>query len=641
MKIHIVQKGDTLWKLAKKYGVSYEQLKKSNSQLSNPDMMMPGMKINIPGNTSGSIKKEMGTPQVTYQSKESQIQPIQMKEQQIQQQPVMKEQQKYQAPIKEQQKYQAPIKEQQKYQQPVIKEYQLPIKEKQLPVKEKQMPIKEMPVKEKQIVVPKEVQVPKQVIPEIDINNYYLVNMTNMSVQKPPTPPTPPKKVEAVKPVEKPVKKKSKKKPVVQEICEPVDDCIPITPIMPGSGFSIDPPPWASMPMHGVQGAFQGAPHYQQGVQGMQGYQMMEESSDVWGESPDMHSMGQSTVQGASQNQAGQQYYPYQASAPVPHHMYGGTPQQVAGAYMPHHYESSSESSSSNAPNFQYYPQQPYMQSNMQAESEDCGCNKGEIGTYGPEKEVKGQYYAMEETQSKAHHHPDYHQFHKGRPQYSESYAGASIQSLMGEKQQPIQYEVESVDEIQIQEYQGGPPGGMMGNQSGNQMGDMMGNHQYGNQMGGMMGNQPGNQMGGMMGNQPGNQMGGMMGNPYGNQMGGMMGNQPGNQMGGMMGNQPGNQMGGMMGNPYGNQMGGMMGNQPGNQMGGMMGNPYGHQLGGQPGAMPGQFGGQPGMMRGQLGGHPEAMMPGQMGGQPGQFGGVQAPETFGMPTYADESDDY
>ncbi|MEH6944270.1 SafA/ExsA family spore coat assembly protein, partial [Bacillus sp. JJ722] len=49
MKIHIVQKGDTLWKLAKKYGVHFEELKKLNSQLSNPDMIMPGMKIKIPG----------------------------------------------------------------------------------------------------------------------------------------------------------------------------------------------------------------------------------------------------------------------------------------------------------------------------------------------------------------------------------------------------------------------------------------------------------------------------------------------------------------------------------------------------------------------------------------------------------------
>ena len=50
VKIHIVQKGDTLWKLAKKYGVSFDELKKVNSQLSNPDLLMPGMKIKIPGN---------------------------------------------------------------------------------------------------------------------------------------------------------------------------------------------------------------------------------------------------------------------------------------------------------------------------------------------------------------------------------------------------------------------------------------------------------------------------------------------------------------------------------------------------------------------------------------------------------------
>lgn len=56
MKIHIVQKGDTLWKVSKKYGVSFEELKQLNSQLSNPDMMMPGMKIKIPG-TSGNVKK--------------------------------------------------------------------------------------------------------------------------------------------------------------------------------------------------------------------------------------------------------------------------------------------------------------------------------------------------------------------------------------------------------------------------------------------------------------------------------------------------------------------------------------------------------------------------------------------------------
>lgn len=57
VKIHIVQKGDTLWKLAKKYGVNFEQLKSVNTQLSNPDMIMPGMKIKIPTG-SVPVKKE-------------------------------------------------------------------------------------------------------------------------------------------------------------------------------------------------------------------------------------------------------------------------------------------------------------------------------------------------------------------------------------------------------------------------------------------------------------------------------------------------------------------------------------------------------------------------------------------------------
>ncbi|PRS02477.1 peptigoglycan-binding protein LysM [Bacillus atrophaeus] len=48
MKIHIVQKGDSLWKIAEKYGVDFEEVKKLNTQLSNPDLIMPGMKIKVP-----------------------------------------------------------------------------------------------------------------------------------------------------------------------------------------------------------------------------------------------------------------------------------------------------------------------------------------------------------------------------------------------------------------------------------------------------------------------------------------------------------------------------------------------------------------------------------------------------------------
>ncbi|WP_077603160.1 SafA/ExsA family spore coat assembly protein [Oceanobacillus sojae] len=66
MKIHIVQLGDTLWKLAEKYNASFEELKKVNSHLANPEKLMPGMKIKIPGSTKqvqkGTSKKEQMTP---------------------------------------------------------------------------------------------------------------------------------------------------------------------------------------------------------------------------------------------------------------------------------------------------------------------------------------------------------------------------------------------------------------------------------------------------------------------------------------------------------------------------------------------------------------------------------------------------
>lgn len=59
VKIHIVQKGDTLWKISKRYGVDFELLKNANQQLVNHDMIMPGMKINIP--SSGITKKAKQT----------------------------------------------------------------------------------------------------------------------------------------------------------------------------------------------------------------------------------------------------------------------------------------------------------------------------------------------------------------------------------------------------------------------------------------------------------------------------------------------------------------------------------------------------------------------------------------------------
>ena len=164
VKIHIVQKGDTLWKIAKKYGVNFEELKKMNSQLSNPDMIMPGMKIKVP--TAGvNIKKEapMGAPNSTINIGVK-------KEMPKKEQPILKEQ-----PI-------APIAE-----VPV----EMP-KEQPLPVQEQPLPVQEQPIKEKPItpapkMQPKKPYIPKMpqpIIPEIDINNYFLMNMPNVNVHE-------------------------------------------------------------------------------------------------------------------------------------------------------------------------------------------------------------------------------------------------------------------------------------------------------------------------------------------------------------------------------------------------------------------------------------------------------------------------
>lgn len=57
MKIHIVQKGDTFYKIAKKYGVDVEQLKSLNTHIPNMEMLLPGMKVKIP-TVKMPVKKE-------------------------------------------------------------------------------------------------------------------------------------------------------------------------------------------------------------------------------------------------------------------------------------------------------------------------------------------------------------------------------------------------------------------------------------------------------------------------------------------------------------------------------------------------------------------------------------------------------
>ncbi|MGO5011335.1 SafA/ExsA family spore coat assembly protein [Niallia sp. Sow4_A1] len=209
MKIHIVQKGDTLWKIAKKYGVNFEELKALNSQLSNTDMIMPGMKIKVP-TSGGNIKKEapiMGTK----------------KEMPIAMEPIVKE---------------APKKE-------------MPIKE---------MPKKEMPKKEAPKEKPYTPKMPTPIIPEIDVTNYYSMNMTNVDVdvdvdmkEKVVLPPKPAPVVPKEKAV-KPIKAVKPEKPVVQQDeCPPIVPyqpyCYEVSPMMPGSGFPPGVCPPAGIPV--------------------------------------------------------------------------------------------------------------------------------------------------------------------------------------------------------------------------------------------------------------------------------------------------------------------------------------------------------------------------------------------------------
>ena len=61
MKVHTVQKGDTLWKISKLNGISLEALIAANPQIPNPDHIDVGMQVNIPdGNTANPAPASHG-----------------------------------------------------------------------------------------------------------------------------------------------------------------------------------------------------------------------------------------------------------------------------------------------------------------------------------------------------------------------------------------------------------------------------------------------------------------------------------------------------------------------------------------------------------------------------------------------------
>ncbi len=229
MKIHIVQQGDTLWKLAKKYDVDFEQLKAVNNHLSNPDLIMPGMKIKIP--TGGVPVKKQAF------KKEEQIKFSVPKEM-----PIIKEVPKEMPIVKE--TPMAPLKEEVKL--PVAPPSVAP-----LPVAPSIAPPVMQPIQLQPIQMP----VTQQYL------HHHHMNM-NLNLYKPmPAPPVPPvappvkmpalPKVPEIKEIpklEKPIQKPAPPLPPKKEVVPPVmpiqeqpinvapppQQCFPVTGIMPG-----------------------------------------------------------------------------------------------------------------------------------------------------------------------------------------------------------------------------------------------------------------------------------------------------------------------------------------------------------------------------------------------------------------------
>ena len=65
VRIHIVQKGETLWRIAKQYGIGLDELKRLNAHLANPDYIVPGMEIILPEGGSTTPKSMVTKEQQT------------------------------------------------------------------------------------------------------------------------------------------------------------------------------------------------------------------------------------------------------------------------------------------------------------------------------------------------------------------------------------------------------------------------------------------------------------------------------------------------------------------------------------------------------------------------------------------------
>jgi morphogenetic protein associated with SpoVID len=225
VKIHIVQKGESLWKIAKKYGVDIEQLKKANSQIVDPSVIYPGAKVKVPTGGHAVKKKEMpkesgkfNIPKMPFQKKEK---PIKEK------------------PIKEQPKKEVPKKELPKMEQPK----KMPIQEQPKKVQPKKdlpkMDLTKKPVAPKKDIIPKDMP-QKDMIPKQDAVPKKEMSPQNIPYKKMgPFAPIPDHEFEA---------NIGMQQAPSYGMQMPAYDhdmyCEPISGVMPGAGY------WHGMPMH-------------------------------------------------------------------------------------------------------------------------------------------------------------------------------------------------------------------------------------------------------------------------------------------------------------------------------------------------------------------------------------------------------
>jgi uncharacterized YkwD family protein/spore coat assembly protein SafA len=76
--VHVVQTGDTLWKIAVKYQIGVKEIIDANPQFPNPDMIYPNQKVNIP-NIDATKNVEVQVQELVNQERsKAGLKPLQM-----------------------------------------------------------------------------------------------------------------------------------------------------------------------------------------------------------------------------------------------------------------------------------------------------------------------------------------------------------------------------------------------------------------------------------------------------------------------------------------------------------------------------------------------------------------------------------